>query len=113
MHRLSRPAGPRLLLIFRGVVALADYDSCGREQGVRFHSLDQCRRVHAANSEFVKIVLILLVASYLTDLKSEYPGLERPAGSWPRFVGLPMLLVMKEPDLGTSLTYIPILVAAS
>jgi rod shape determining protein RodA len=60
-------------------------------------------------SEFVKIVLILVVAKYLTDIKSE-------ALDWKdlvklgAYVGVPMLLVMKEPDLGTSLTYIPILV---
>lgn len=61
-------------------------------------------------SEFVKIVLILLVAKYLSDLKSEsldWKELLKLAG----FIGLPMVLVMKEPDLGTSLTYIPILIA--
>jgi rod shape determining protein RodA len=60
-------------------------------------------------SEFVKIVLVLLVAKYLTDLKTDELGwkhLARLAG----FVALPMLLVMKEPDLGTSLTYLPILI---
>lgn len=60
-------------------------------------------------SEFVKIVLVLLVAKYLTDLKSEtleWKDLAKLAG----FVGVPMLLVMKEPDLGTALTYLPILI---
>ncbi len=60
-------------------------------------------------SEFVKIVLILLVAKYLTDLKAE--KLEWKDLAWlAGFVGIPMLLVMKEPDLGTSLTYLPILI---
>ena len=62
-------------------------------------------------SEFVKIVLILLVARYLTDIKA---GANARIGkiwrNWARLVGIPMLLVMKQPDLGTSLTYIPILV---
>jgi rod shape determining protein RodA len=70
-------------------------------------------------SEFVKIVLILLVARYLTDNKllvaAEKSGeksltwqdLARLGG----LVAVPMVLVMKQPDLGTSLTYIPILVA--
>ncbi len=61
-------------------------------------------------SEFVKIVLILLVAKYLTDIKAEnleWKDIAKLAGS----VAVPMLLVMKEPDLGTSLTYIPILIA--
>ena len=60
-------------------------------------------------SEFVKIVLILLVAKYVTDLKSDsldWKDLAKLAG----FVVVPMALVMKEPDLGTSLTYIPVLV---
>ncbi len=60
-------------------------------------------------SEFVKIVLVLLVAKYLTDLKTEtldWKHLAKLAG----FVVVPMALVMKEPDLGTSLTYIPILI---
>lgn len=60
-------------------------------------------------SEFVKIVLILLVARYLADLKTDnlqWKELARLAG----WVFLPMFLVMKEPDLGTSLTYLPILI---
>ncbi len=60
-------------------------------------------------SEFVKIVLVLLVARYLADLKADeldWKHLARLAG----FVALPMLLVMKEPDLGTALTYLPILI---
>jgi rod shape determining protein RodA len=60
-------------------------------------------------SEFVKIVLILLVAKYLSDLRSEiltWKELARLAA----FILVPMVLVMKEPDLGTSLTYLPILI---
>jgi rod shape determining protein RodA len=61
-------------------------------------------------SEFVKIVIILLVARFLSDLKAgqklEWQGVAKLCA----LVGAPMLLVMKEPDLGTSLTYIPILV---
>ncbi len=59
-------------------------------------------------SEFVKIVLILLVARFLTELKNdtlEWPELMKLAA----LVGLPMLLVVKQPDLGTALTYLPIL----
>jgi rod shape determining protein RodA len=60
-------------------------------------------------SEFVKIVLILLVAKYLTDMKSE--NLDwKDLAKLGAFVLVPMALVMKEPDLGTSLTYLPVLV---
>lgn len=61
-------------------------------------------------SEFAKIVIVLLVARFLTALKAdsiEWRDLLKLSG----LVGLPMLLVMKQPDLGTSLTYVPILVA--
>jgi rod shape determining protein RodA len=60
-------------------------------------------------SEFVKIVLVLLVARYLAGIKSN--SLDwKDLGKLAVFVGVPMLLVMKQPDLGTSLTYIPVLV---
>jgi rod shape determining protein RodA len=60
-------------------------------------------------SEFVKIVLILVVARYLTDFQAdelEWKDLARLTG----LTALPMILVMKEPDLGTSLTYLPIMI---
>jgi rod shape determining protein RodA len=60
-------------------------------------------------SEFAKIVIVLLVARYLSDLKQgqemEWKDLAKLGG----LVLVPMLLVMKQPDLGTSLTFIPIL----
>ena len=61
---------------------------------------------HLQVSEFVKLVIILLVARFLTELKTdrlEAKDLLKVAG----LVGLPMVLVMKQPDLGTSLTYLP------
>jgi rod shape determining protein RodA len=64
--------------------------------------------IHLQVSEFVKLVLVLLVARYLTELKSEQlevRDLLRLGG----LIGLPMVLVMKQPDLGTALTYLPIL----
>ncbi len=60
-------------------------------------------------SEFVKIVLVLLVARYLADLRTptvEWPDLLKLSG----LIAVPFLLVVKQPDLGTSLTYLPILV---
>lgn len=63
---------------------------------------------HFQVSEFAKLVIILLVARYLTDLRSERVetgDLLRLCG----LVGLPMVLVMKQPDLGTSVTYLPVL----
>jgi rod shape determining protein RodA len=62
---------------------------------------------HFQPSEWVKLILILAVAKYFADLQSREL-------SWPDFikagaiVGIPMLLVLKQPDLGTALTYLPI-----
>ncbi|HYL73233.1 MAG TPA: rod shape-determining protein RodA [Bryobacteraceae bacterium] len=66
--------------------------------------------VHLQISEFVKLVMVLLVARYMTELKTEqleWPDLLKLAG----LVGLPTVLVMLQPDLGTALTYLPILAA--
>lgn len=57
-------------------------------------------------SEFVKLVLILLVSRFLTEVKSdrlETSDLIRLGA----LTGVPTLLVMKE-DLGTALTFVPI-----
>jgi rod shape determining protein RodA len=65
--------------------------------------------VHFQPSEWVKLVLIVAMARYFSNLA----GREL---SWSDIfkagllVGLPMLLVLKQPDLGTSLTYIPVLI---
>ena len=59
-------------------------------------------------SEFAKLVVILLVARYLSELKTE--RLEtRDVLRLLVLVGIPLALVLVQPDLGTSLTYIPIL----
>jgi rod shape determining protein RodA len=67
---------------------------------------------HLQVSEFVKLVIILLVARFLTELKTE--DLEaRDMGKIAGLVVVPMALVMKQPDLGTALTYIPILIVGT
>ena len=63
---------------------------------------------HLQVSEFVKIVIVLLVARYMTELKTEQLqvfDLLKLAG----LVGLPMVFVMLQPDLGTALTFLPVL----
>ena len=64
--------------------------------------------LHLQVSEFAKLVIILLVARYMTERRTgdlDVKELLKIVG----LVLLPMLLIMKEPDLGTSLTYLPIL----
>ncbi|HZP23288.1 MAG TPA: rod shape-determining protein RodA [Terriglobales bacterium] len=61
---------------------------------------------HFQPSEWVKLVLILAMAKYFADTKSECTAQDVvKAGA---LVGVPMLMVLKQPDLGTALTYIPI-----
>jgi rod shape determining protein RodA len=62
---------------------------------------------HFQPSEWVKLILIVAVAKYFADLH------QRDL-SWSDFmkagaiVGVPMLMVLAQPDLGTALTYLPI-----
>src|ERR1041385_2881416 len=64
---------------------------------------------HFQPSEWVKLILILAVAKYFSDLQSREL-------SWSDFVkagaivGVPFLMVLAQPDLGTALTYLPIAV---
>jgi rod shape determining protein RodA len=61
-------------------------------------------------SEWVKLVLILAVARYFANLGGR--SLEwRDIFKAFALVGVPLLLVLKQPDLGTALTYTPILIA--
>lgn len=63
---------------------------------------------HFQVSEFVKVVLILQIARYLSDLKGDH--LEaRDLLKLGALTALPAALVMKQPDLGTALSYLPIL----
>jgi rod shape determining protein RodA len=62
---------------------------------------------HFQPSEWVKLILILAVAKYFADMRQREL-------SWSDFmkagaiVGIPMLMVLAQPDLGTALTYVPI-----
>jgi rod shape determining protein RodA len=62
---------------------------------------------HFQPSEWVKLILILAVAKYFAELNHREL-------SWSDFmkagaiVGVPMLMVLAQPDLGTALTYLPI-----
>jgi rod shape determining protein RodA len=64
--------------------------------------------VHLQVSEFVKLVIILLVARFMTELRGDNVEL-RDLLKIMGLIVVPMLLVVKEPDLGTALTYLPIL----
>ncbi len=65
--------------------------------------------IHFQPSEWVKLVLILAVARYFWNLAGRTLTWKDIAKAF-ALVGLPMLLVLKQPDLGTALTYSPILI---
>jgi|CZKZ01.1.fsa_nt_gi rod shape determining protein RodA len=61
-------------------------------------------------SEWVKLVLILVIARFFANLGGRSLVKQDIFKAFV-LVGIPMLLVIKEPDLGTTLTYMPILIA--
>src|SRR5690348_10022794 len=64
---------------------------------------------HFQPSEWVKLILILAVAKYFADMRQRELSFSdfMKAGA---IVGIPMLMVLAQPDLGTALTYVPIAV---
>ena len=66
--------------------------------------------MHFQPSEWVKLVLIIVIARYFWTLSNRELSW-KDIGKAFLLVGVPMLLVLKQPDLGTALTYLPILFA--
>ena len=66
--------------------------------------------IHFQPSEWVKLVLILAVARFFWNLAGQELRWA-DIGKAFALVFVPMLLVLKQPDLGTALTYLPILLA--
>jgi rod shape determining protein RodA len=66
--------------------------------------------IHFQPSEWVKIVLIVAVARYFAS-KAGKPLTWADVGKGIALVVVPMVLVLLQPDLGTALTYSPILLA--
>jgi len=61
-------------------------------------------------SEIVKLVIILLVAAYFAEGRTRSVGWGDVA-KLGLYVGIPAVLVMLEPDLGTAVTFLPIAAA--
>ena len=66
---------------------------------------------HFQPSEWIKLVLILALAKYFSDLAGREVTIRDIVKCF-LIAAVPMLLVLKQPDLGTALTYIPILICA-
>ena len=67
--------------------------------------------LHFQPSEWVKLILILVMAKYFSEMRQREASLTDivKAGL---LGGVPMLMVLVQPDLGTALTYIPIIIMA-
>lgn len=67
--------------------------------------------VHFQPSEWVKLVLILVAARFFWQRIADGGELSwKDIGKAFALIGAPMLLVLKQPDLGTALTYSPLLI---
>lgn len=67
--------------------------------------------IHFQPSEWVKLVLIVAAARYFWGLSGKEELDWKDVGKAFALIGIPMLLVLKQPDLGTTMTYSPILIA--
>jgi len=77
----------------------------GARRWINFHLF------HFQPSEWVKLILILAMARYFAEYQErELPFRELVKASL--IVFIPMALVLKQPDLGTSLTYVPVAIMA-
>jgi rod shape determining protein RodA len=64
--------------------------------------------IHFQPSEWVKLVLIIAAARFLwTRVGEEMDWMD--IAKIIALIGIPMVLVLKQPDLGTALTYLPVL----
>ena len=66
---------------------------------------------HFQPSEWIKLVLILAMAKFFSDLENRNLTISDIAKA-SAVVLIPLLMVLRQPDLGTALTYVPILVVA-
>jgi rod shape determining protein RodA len=65
---------------------------------------------HFQPSEWVKLVLILVLAKYFSEAHERASLSDIVKAGL--IAGVPMLLVLKQPDLGTALTYVPVAMMA-
>jgi rod shape determining protein RodA len=66
--------------------------------------------MHFQPSEWVKLILIIAVARYFANLGAKNLTWKEIFKAF-ALVGVPMLLVLAQPDMGTALTYTPVLIA--
>ncbi len=84
-------------------VALFGTKVLGGKRWISFHG------AHFQPSEWIKLILIVAVARYFWGLTGR-DLTWADIGKVSAMVFIPMAFVLKQPDLGTSLTYLPILI---
>lgn len=84
-------------------VALFGTKVLGGKRWISFHG------AHFQPSEWIKLILIVAVARYFWGLAGRELSWA-DIGKVSAMVFIPMAFVLKQPDLGTSLTYLPILI---
>lgn len=92
-------------LLSLGIVMVAGTKVLGARRWIRLPG-----GMHFQPSEWVKLVLIIVIARYFTTLSGReltWKDIFKAIA----IVSVPMLLVLKQPDLGTALTYAPVLLA--
>ena len=91
------------LLLLIAVIALGDA-SKGARRWIGYGG------IHIQPSEFAKIIIIIALAVFLVRRRDSIRTFKTFLWSFV-YVGVPMLLVFKQPDLGTSLIFLAIWVA--
>ena len=92
-----------------GIIALVAVKLVGTKVNGGRRWINLGAGIHFQPSEWVKLILILTVARYFAHLHGR--GMTWTAiGKASLLVGVPLVLVKIQPDLGTSLTYLPILI---
>jgi rod shape determining protein RodA len=105
-HRLLdwSPWAYAVSLLALVAVKLVGHSALGAKRWIKIGPM------HFQPSEWVKLILILLVARYFANLGGRSLTWKDIFKAF-ALVGLPMIMVLVQPDLGTALTYTPILVA--
>lgn len=93
-----------------GVLALVSVLAVGQKVMGARRWINLGGGVHFQPSEWVKLILVLVVARYFWGLAGRTLNWV-DVGKAFALVCIPMALVLKQPDLGTALTYFPVLIA--
>lgn len=91
-----------------GVVALVAVKLVGQKVLGARRWINLGHGIHFQPSEWIKLILIIAVARFFWGLAGReltWPDVGKASA----LVGIPMVLVLIQPDLGTSLTYFPVL----